>query len=259
VVQKLVLFYPLFATILLQLACGVPSFLPFGGKPTSHPEINEPDAAFSTLSLSLAMETPNGEPGQPIPAPTMPVQDFSCVMGSWEVDPESLLNAANLIMRLETSTILSVSPTIYFRFNNESNPERPPSLTMPYHMDVWYANVVINSMHRLKTGSGEYHQLDMKLDGMLSADMAIERGQIDYVPIPEETQFRVSDIKLDGTALLEGEGSTDISDFANFRTNSDEFVKTLVYECLNSNHLALAAGDDPLARILLTRTSTITP
>jgi hypothetical protein len=250
-VQKPVLFYPLLAAILMQFACGFPSFLSFGGKPTRHPEINEPGAASSALPLS--METPNGEPGQPNPVPTMPGQGFSCVMGTWEVDPESLLNAANLIMQLETSTILGVSPTISFHFTSESNPERPPSLTAPYHMDVWYANVVINSMHRLKTGSGEYRQLDMKLDGMLSADMAIEGGQIIYAAIPEETQFSVSDIKLDGTALLEGEGSTDISDFATFRTNSDEFEKTLMYECVDSNHLTLASGDNLSARILLTR------
>ena len=242
--KKLLAITAAMVVILTQFACAFLANLPFGGAPANPPAVEMP-AAASGAQLPAQEAAATQAPS----ASTSVSNDISCLLGYWEVEPESAKNAANLLITLETMTIEDVSPsTVYYFYPVES----PGSSPTPYRMDIYYTDVQIKSTVSMSTGTGENHHIEMKINGVMRSDVNGDRpGHLFYTPIAAETSLQVSNLLWDGAPLVEG--TTDISDYAD--TTS---AHGLLYECLSSDSIALAMESTPLVRTLLRRTAPVT-
>jgi hypothetical protein len=152
---------------------------------------------------------------------------FSCLLGYWEVEPDSLKDAANSIITTTSIYILSVGPSVLYAFY----PVSEPSPT-PFRMDVWYTDVLVtaNIQH---SGAETPQELDMHVDGVLAADVFSDTpGEIIYTPIEGESSFQVTDIWLDGVPL--SESPIDLSDLIN-SSNSG----SMNFQCLSASRISL--------------------
>lgn len=233
------------AVILTQFACSLLANLPFGAEPANPPAVEMP-AAGSGAQLP----TQEAAAGQAPSASTSVSNDISCLLGYWEVEPESAKNAANLLITLETMTIEDVSPsTVYYFYPVES----PGSSSTPYRMDIYYTDVLIKSTVSMPTGTGENHRIEMQINGVMRSDVNSDRpGHLFYTPIAAETALQVSNLLWDGAPLVEG--TTDISNYADTSSSHG-----LLYECLSSDSISLALETTPEARTILRRTAPVTP
>ena len=230
--------------ILTQFACAFLANLPFGGQPNNPPAVDMP-AAASGAQLPAQEAAATQAPS----ASTSVSNDISCLLGYWEVEPESAMNAANLLITLETMTIEDVSPSIVYAFYRIEPSEPSPT---PFRMDVWYTDVLIRSTVRLPTSTSEYHRIEMHINGVMTADLSSESpGRLFYAPITGESSLQVTDLWWDGEPLVEG--ATGIGSYANTETGQG-----LLYECLSSDSIALAMETNPLVRTLLRRTAPVT-
>jgi len=242
--KKLLAIAAAIVVILTQFACAFLANLPFGAEPASPPAVDMPAAAPGAL-----LPTQEAAAGQAPSASTSVSNDISCLLGYWEVEPESAKNAANLLITLETMTIEDVSPSTVYYFYPVESPGASPT---PYRMDVYYTDVLIKSTVRMPTGTGDNHRIEMHINGIMSADLSSDRpGSLFYTPIAGGTALQVTDLMWDGEPFVEG--STDISNYAN-----PEAGHGLLYECLSSDSIALAMETNPLVRTLLRRTAPVT-
>jgi hypothetical protein len=193
---------------------------------------------LAVLACSFGIQAPVSQPSAEatqaispdlatLPAGTQAQTDISCLMGYWEVEPDSLKNAANSIIMIPSLYILSVGPSILFAFYTVSEPS--PS---PYHMDVWYTDVLI-SANIQSAGQALPQQLDLHLDGVFTADLySYTPGEITYIPISGETQLQVRDVWLNGEPLTDS--PIDLSDWTDEGHAGD-----LHYECLGGGRISL--------------------
>lgn len=230
--------------VLTQFACSFLANLPFGAEPANPPAVEMPAAVSGTQP-----STQEAAAGQAPSAATSGSNDISCLMGYWEVEPESAKNAANLLITLETMTIEDVSPSTVYYFYPVESPGASPT---PYRMDVYYTDVLIKSTVRMPTGTGDNHRIEMHINGVMSSNVNSDRpGHLFYTPIAAETALQVTDLWWDGAPLVEG--STDISNYADTTSSHG-----LLYECLSSEDIALALESTPLVRTILRRTAPVT-
>lgn len=196
------------------------------------------------------LPTQEAAAGQAPSASTSVSNDIFCLLGYWEVQPESAKNAANLLITLETMTIEDVSPSTAYYFYPVESPGASPT---PYRMVVYYTDVLIKSTVNMTTGTGENHRIEMHINGVMSSDVKSDRpGHLFYTPIAAKTALQVSDLLWDGAPLVEG--TTDISNYADTSTSHG-----LLYECLSSDNIALAMETNPSVRVLLRHTAAVTP
>ena len=154
---------------------------------------------------------------------TGPWADISCILGYWEVEPDSLRRSANDVLGIYGSSlyITGLTGSVVYAFYPVSN-ERTP-----YRMDVWWSNLHITSMTNQQT-------LYIWADGVYTSHISSERerpGKIYCIPIPEEIQIEITDILLNGEYLT---GGIDMSDLVN-----PDLGRTLFLECLGGDRISL--------------------
>jgi len=241
----------LIITIILSLffayGCNASSTIPATDNETAA-QTPPPTVTSETNNANEDMhtETIEEEPEEmALETPVAPLSDISCILGYWEVETGSLLDAANSLVSANSITIFTrVEPHIIYAFYEGDFGVD----TTQYRMDIWYDDVLVTA-NVMGEGEEPDKTIDMHLNGILTAEIISEReGQLVYRPIESENNLEITEMWLDGSLI--SDGPMDISDMAD--TN---VAREFIFECLGNGRLMLAYQEGVIYLNATTRTS----
>jgi hypothetical protein len=212
------------------------AFISFGcNAPTIEPATEaETQAPLTTLPSETVIINEDLHAEIPIETtaetPSSPLSDISCILGYWEVEPDSLLVAANALVSSNSTIIFTrCEPSIIYAFYM-GDFETETTLC---RMDIWYDNVLVSAnVESIEDESSK--NIDMHLNGVLTAEITSEReGQIAYTPLESENHIEITDMWLNG--VLMSDGPVDISTMGG--TN---VTREFLYECLGNGRIDIA-------------------
>jgi len=123
---------------------------------------------------------------------------IDCLVGTWEVDSDSLLYAANMLVGDAGVSLTNVSPHMFYRVAWD---ESLPGST--YTMETWFIDVLISGA--ITVGDSE-HTLDLVLNGATTAYFSASEtaGEFVYQNDPERSTIKISSLKMDGLPMPAG-------------------------------------------------------
>ncbi len=123
---------------------------------------------------------------------------IDCLVGTWEVDSNSLLYAANMLVDGTGVSLTNVSPHMFYRVSWDE-----PLLGSTYTMETWFIDVLITGV--IMVGDSE-HTLDLVLNGSTTAYFSAGEaaGAFTYQNDPERSTIKISSLKMDGLSMPAG-------------------------------------------------------